>query len=129
MSFQWVFDNAESISLNQRKIVGQTITRNQTVRAVSRGNAIARFTVRLPDGMPWDQVATYIQALDQADKFTTETVALTDAGYSAWINRGPFSIGQTWKVMIVEFPEWTIFARNQVSWSGPFVFYEDKLAP
>ena len=35
-------------------------------------------------------------------------------------------IGQnvTWNVICVSFPKWTIFARDQVSWDGPFVFAE-----
>ena len=30
----------------------------------------------------------------------------------------------TWTVYCVEFPNWTLFARDQVSWSGDFVFVE-----
>jgi hypothetical protein len=35
-------------------------------------------------------------------------------------------VGQnvTWTVICSQFPQWTIFARDQVSWSGPFVFVE-----
>lgn len=124
MSFQWVFDNAESISINKRALVGQTITRNQTVRATSRGPGIHKFTVKLPDGMPWDQVATYIAAIETADRFTKQTVTISDPGYTSWIYNGPIQAGQSWQVYCVQMPEWTIFARNQVSWSGPFVFYE-----
>lgn len=125
MSFQWVFDNAESISINRKAVVGQTITRNQTVRAVSRGNSVRKFTVKLPDGMPWSEVATDINAMETADRFTKETVTINNAGYNSWIHNGSLANAtQTWSVICVEFPEWTIFARNQVSWSGPFVFYE-----
>jgi hypothetical protein len=128
MAFQWVFDNAESISINKKAVVGQSITRNQTVRAVSRGNAIWKFTVKLPDGMAWDQVASYIKAINDADRFTKETVTINHAGYNSWIHNGDLSnAAQTWSVICVQMPEWTIFARNQVSWSGEFVFYEAKV--
>jgi hypothetical protein len=30
----------------------------------------------------------------------------------------------TWKVICTSFPNWTLFARDQVSWSGEFVFAE-----
>ena len=30
----------------------------------------------------------------------------------------------TWNVICTSKPTWTVFARNQVSWSGPFIFYE-----
>jgi hypothetical protein len=35
-------------------------------------------------------------------------------------------VGQavSWNVVCVEFPQWNVFARNQVSWSGPFRFAE-----
>jgi hypothetical protein len=122
MAFQWVFDKAETISVNKRSVVGQSITRNQTVRAVSRGTTARRFTVKLPDGMAWSSVASYIQALDTAGRHTKETIAIPN--YGSWINAGDLSAGTTYSVICVEFPDWTIFARDQVSWSGPFVFYE-----
>lgn len=125
--FQWVFDTAESISINKRALVGQTITRNQTVRATSRGPGIYKFTVQLPNGLPWDQNAQYIQELDAADRFTTQIVSLSDPGYASWIHNGDLTVGQTFNIICVQFPEWTIFSRNQVSWSGPFVFYESQV--
>jgi hypothetical protein len=30
----------------------------------------------------------------------------------------------TWTVICTQLPTWSIFARDQVSWSGEFVFYE-----
>jgi hypothetical protein len=35
-------------------------------------------------------------------------------------------VGQavTWRVICVAFPQWTIFDRDQISWSGPFIFSE-----
>lgn len=30
----------------------------------------------------------------------------------------------TWNVICLQFPQWTIFDRDQISWSGPFVFVE-----
>lgn len=35
-------------------------------------------------------------------------------------------VGQAvkWNVICVEFPQWTIFDRNQISWDGSFVFAE-----
>jgi hypothetical protein len=29
-----------------------------------------------------------------------------------------------WNVLCINFPKWTIFARDQISWEGPFVFVE-----
>ena len=124
MSFQWVFDTAESISINKRSVVGQTITRNLTVRATSRGTAPRRFTVKLPDGLRWSDTATYIQTIDGRDKFTTESIRINNPNYTSWIAAGDINPSTAYTVICVEMPEWTIFARDQVSWSGPFVFYE-----
>lgn len=35
-------------------------------------------------------------------------------------------VGQavTWSVICVDLPQWTIFAKDHISWSGPFVFAE-----
>jgi len=36
----------------------------------------------------------------------------------------PVGINVTWSVICTDFPQWTIFSRDQISWSGAFVFYE-----
>lgn len=84
--FQWVFDNAESISIDRNPIVGQSITRNQTVRAVSRGSGIWKFTVKMPDGFQWTQARPYISKLEALGKYTTGTVQLSNTG-QAWITQ------------------------------------------
>ena len=71
MSFQWIIDNAESISIDRSPVVGQTITRNQTVRAVSRGAGIWKFTVSLPNGFKWSEMRTYISQLEQVNRSVT----------------------------------------------------------
>jgi hypothetical protein len=204
-AFQVIFDLAETISINKRGIVGQSISRSQTVRSISRGGEIWRFDVKLPDGLPWDQMRPYIEQIDAADRFTLGNVSISDANQSVWLNNyrgnavsttgfvanatvgsknltitskptitsgnlfgagdiiqlgtsghvysvtspvaytanvvplnrpvidstGSYSLrvgpSCVWKVICVEMPTWTIFARNQVSWSGNFVFYEADL--
>jgi hypothetical protein len=179
-------------------MTAQTISRDNTVRTVSRGGQVWRFTVRLPDGMPWDAARPYIEEIDYADKYTNGTVNLNNSGLNTWLTkyRGDLSstpaatwtqgatsitltsgtattykfrvgdfiqlgssghvysvvadvntVGTTvnlnravvdatgsgtviygpavnWTVVCTELPAWTISARNQVSWSGAFTFYE-----
>jgi len=125
MSFQWVFDTAEQIAMSNRPVVGQTITRNQSVRAVSKGPGIQKFTVTMPNGLRYSNVADEIASLDAASTFTVETVQLNNPGYKDWINAGPdYNDGDSWQVICVEMPSWNIFQLNQVEWSGSFVFYE-----
>lgn len=197
-AFQYVFDNAESIGIDRRATVAQTISRDNTVRTVSRGGQVWRFTVRLPDGMPWDTARPYIEAIDYADRYTQGTVQISHSGQTSWLNKyrgdlsttptatwiqgataitltsgtattykfrtgdliqlgsaghvysvvGDVSVSSTtvnlnravidatgsgtvlygpavtWTVICTELPSWTISARNQVSWSGAFTFYE-----
>jgi hypothetical protein len=183
-------------------VTAQTISRNNTVRTVSRGGQVWRFDVKLPDGIRWSDAREYIEAIDSADRFTTGTVQINNPGYNTWllpyrgnsnpvgfsaswtqgdssitltagqtfsglnfgrgdviqlgtgrvysvtadvpfnsntvpVNRpvidatgtGTLKVGPavTWSVVCTELPQWTIFARDQVSWSGPFVFYEVML--
>ena len=201
-AFQYVFDNAESISIDRRAVTAQTVSRNNTVRTVSRGGQIWRFDVKLPDGPRWSDQRAYIEAIDYADRYTVGTVQLNNAGYNSWLTpyqgnaANPAAIGAswtqgtntitltsgqaasgfnfragdflqlgssgrvysvvadvasgtntvtlnravidatgsgtlitgtnvTWSVICTELPQWTIFARDQVSWSGNFVFFED----
>lgn len=44
-----------------------------------------------------------------------------DAAGSYTLRIGPAVV---WNVICVSFPKWTIFARDQISWDGPFVFVE-----
>lgn len=203
MSFQWIIDNAETISIDQKKVVGSTTTRDGTVRNVSRGGQVWRFEVKLPDGPRWTDYRVSIAKAQALDRTTTATISLSDTGQSwlyqyqgnsvnytgfvASITKGSNTITLTtspttssgykfragdyiqlgssgkvyqvaadvaynsnsvtlnrpvldntatgvslkvaencsWTVICQDFPTWTLFARDQVSWSGPFVFVEN----
>jgi hypothetical protein len=124
MSFQWIVDNAEQISINRKKMVATTTARDGQVRAVSRGTQPKRFTVTLPNGIPWTQLKTDIEAAEVLDRISTAVITIPYAKFPWFYNNVNPGTDLTYTVRCVEFPEWTIFARNQVSWSGPFVFLE-----
>lgn len=203
--FQWIIDNAESISIDRNPVVGQTITRNQTVRAVSRGAGIWKFTVKLPDGIPWTNIRGNISQMEALGRTTVASINIGSSGQS-WLSQyqgnsanitgfvaiiatgsatitltssptttsgykfkaGDFiQLGSSghiytvaadvpynsntvtlhrpvidatstgvalkvgpncnWNVICTQIPQWTLFARNQVAWSGPFVFYENMV--
>lgn len=123
-AFQYVFDKAETIAIDRKAMVGQSITRSGIVRSVSRGSMPWRFIVKLPDGIPWTDARTYIKAIDEADRFTVGNVALSDPGYANWLGNTSEFQGKTWQVICTKLPQWTIFARNQVAWDGEFEFVE-----
>jgi hypothetical protein len=122
--FQFVCDRAEQISIDRHPIVAQTMTRSGVVRAVSRGSKPWTFTVKLPDGIPWTELRTLIAAAEVVDRFTTTTIAFSNSGYSTWLGNTVGLSGQTFNVICTSFPKWTIGARNQTMWDGPFVFQQ-----
>ncbi len=198
-AYQIVFDAAESISINRRRKVSQTQSRDGRVKATSLGVQPWQFEVKLPDGPRWSEMRPLIEQMEAVDRTTTSTVQISHAdldwlsGYQGDLTNtssvtvsytsgntltitggatlasgyrfraGDFvqlgsgavysvsadvpynsntitvhrpvleaagnytlKIGQavTWTVLCVQFPNWTIFARDQVSWDGPFIFTE-----
>lgn len=84
-AFQFIFDRATSIAFDKTAIVAQTISRDNTVRSVSRGGQTWRFSVRLPDGMPWADMRPYIEEAIAADRYTLGNVQINHSGYNNWL--------------------------------------------
>lgn len=125
MSFQWIIDRAETLSINRKKMVAQTTARDGQVRAVSRGNQPDKITVKLPDGIPWSELKANIEAAEVLDRISTASITISYAKFPWFYNNvNPGAGAYTKTVRCVEFPDWTLMARDQVSWSGPFVFVE-----
>jgi hypothetical protein len=124
MSFQWIVDNAESFSINRKKIIASTTARDGRVRTVSRGTQPRRIEVKLPDGVPWTTFRSNIIAAEALDRNTTATISIPYAKFPWFYGNTNPGTDDTFTVICVEFPEWIISARNQVSWSGSFVFQQ-----
>lgn len=124
MSFQWVFDNATQFSINRKKVVASTTARDGTVKAVARGNGAKTFTVTLPDGPRYSDNKTEIEAIEALDKYNTETVEIKYSKLPYYYGNVDPGTNESYEVICIQFPEWTMFGYNQVSWSGPFVFVE-----
>jgi hypothetical protein len=123
-AFQWIIDKAETISINRKQMVSTTTARDGSIRAVSRGTQPKRFTVKLPDGMRWTDIKDFIVATEAKDRISSDTISISAEGQSWFYTNSGYYSPSIYTVRIVSFPEWTLFARNQVSWSGPFVFVE-----
>lgn len=67
--------------------------------------------------------SVYTVVNDVAHNGTTITVhrPVREAAGTYTLQVGP---AVTWSVICTTFPNWTLFARDQVSWSGEFVFAE-----
>lgn len=79
--YQWVFDNAESITVNNRGVVAQTITRDQRIRTMSRGGETWKFTVSLPTGPRWQDIRYYIAGIDSVDRTAIEYINFSKSSY------------------------------------------------
>ena len=86
MSFQWAIDNAESISVTKRPVISQTVSRDQHVRSVSRGGAVWKFTVKMPQRMPWNYHRGYIESIDTKAMLTSQNINLSKSGYE-WLTK------------------------------------------
>ena len=124
MSFQWVIDRAETLSINRKNQVGISTARDGTTRAVDRGPLPKRIEVKLPDGIPWTELKSYIEAAEALNKFGTATVSIPYAKFPWFYNNVNPGTDLSWTVRCVQFPEWIIYMRNQVSWTGTFIFTE-----
>lgn len=124
MSFQWIIDGAETLSINRKRMVASSRARDGSVRVVSRGTQPKTFTVKYPDGVLWTNLRTNIAAAEALDRITTASISIPYAKFPWYYGNVAPASDETYTVRCIEFPEWTIFSRNQVSWSGPFVFIE-----
>lgn len=87
MSFQFIIDNAEDISITKRPVVSQTVSRDQHIRSVSRGGAVWKFNVKMPPRMYWNNVSRgYLESIDTKAMLTSQTINLAKTGYT-WMTQ------------------------------------------
>jgi hypothetical protein len=86
MSFQWVIDNAEDISIVKRPVISQTVSRDQRVRSVSRGGNVWKFAVKMPPRMVWNNHRGFIESIESNAMLTSQSINLAKTGYD-WITR------------------------------------------
>jgi hypothetical protein len=85
MSFQYIIDNAESISIVKRPVISQTVSRDQRIRSVSRGGNVWKFSVKMPARVLWNFVSRgYVESMDADAMLKNQTINLAKSGYS-WI--------------------------------------------
>ena len=203
MSFQWIIDRAETISIDTKKVVSSTTARDGTTRQTSRGGQVWRWDVKVPDGIPYTELRQLITQAETLDRVTAANIQINDVGHRwivgyqgdsanytgfvATITQGSATITLTtspttssgfkfragdviqlgstgkvykvaadvafnsntvtlhrpvidasatgvslrvaencvWNLVCTNFPSWTLFARDQVSWSGSFNFIEN----
>ena len=80
MSLQNIIDFAASIGIDRKPVVAQTVSRDGTVRSVSRGGAVWKFDVRLPDGPPWSVSRALITQVENFGRITEDTIQFNTPG-------------------------------------------------
>lgn len=202
MSFQWIIDGAETMSVERKPVTAQTTSRSGVVRSVNRGASPWRFEVKYPDGPKWTDIRVSIAKAEALGRVTSANIQFNASGlswfsqyqgdsvnytgfYATWTqgnnyitlttspttpsgykfragdliqltggkvytvaadvssgsntvylhrpilettraSPGLLQVGPNcvFTVTCVDFPTWNLMARDQVSWSGPFVFSE-----
>jgi hypothetical protein len=85
MSFQNLIEYATAIGIERKPIVAQSVSRDGTVKSVSRGGARWRFSVTLPNGSAYEQeTRQMIAALEGLDRFTEDDIQFNNTGHN-WI--------------------------------------------
>jgi hypothetical protein len=85
MTFQTVFDYAETISINKLKKVAQTVSRDGVVKSTSLGGQVWEFEVSLPDGFQWTTFRPLIEKMEALDRITADNINLNKTSMS-WFN-------------------------------------------
>jgi len=81
MSFQYVIDNATSISISKRKRVAQTVSRSGVTKATSVGGQVYEFRVQLPTGPRWSDNRRLIEQVEALDRTTVGTIQINKAAH------------------------------------------------
>lgn len=84
MSFQWIIDNAESISVVKRPVISQTVSRDQNIRSVSRGGNVWRFSVKMPQTMLWSASRGYLESFEHNAQLKSQSINFAKSTYD-WI--------------------------------------------
>lgn len=125
MSFQWIINGCENLSINNLDVVANTQARDGTVKAVSRGTPKKIFTAKYPDGPRWSDIRTDIQSAEALDRHSTATITIPYNSFPWYYGDvDPGANEESYTVICVSFPQWSIFSRDQVAWDGAFVFVE-----
>lgn len=79
--FQWVINNAAQLDINDLNMTSSTITRDGTVRSVTRGGQPWVFTVTLPNGPRWSDYRVQYAEAQRFEKSIPQTIQFNHTGH------------------------------------------------
>jgi len=115
MTYQVIFNTAQSIEIDRRKIVGQTVSRSERIRTAERDSANAlKFTVQPIARFRYSTNRDTIESIMNLDRFTEEqiNIAMTANTYYLTQYQGQLTSGNLSSMTI------STFTNNQVTFSS-----------
>jgi hypothetical protein len=88
MSLQTIIDKAQTIEIDRRRVVGQTISRSQRIKTAERATAQPwKFTVTPPAYLKWSSSRDLIEVIDGGDRVDEYTVKLSNTAGMNYITQ------------------------------------------
>jgi hypothetical protein len=88
MSLQTIIDRAQTIEIDRRRIVGQTISRSQRIKTSERATAQPwKFTVTPPAYLKWADSRGVIEVIDGGDRVDEYEISLSNTAGTNYITR------------------------------------------
>ena len=86
MSLQTIIDKAQTIEIDRRRVVGQTISRSQRIKTAERATAQPwKFTVTPPAYLKWADSRGVIEVIDQGDRVEEYEISLSNTPNLSYI--------------------------------------------
>jgi hypothetical protein len=83
MSIQYIIDRAQSIEVDRKRLVGQTMSRSQRIKTAERNTAQPwRFSVSPPGVLLWNQARAAVEDIASGDRIQEYTVGFTRPGHN-----------------------------------------------
>ena len=106
MSFQTIFDISQSIGVQNRRTVGQQVSRSGQVRVAQYLTSVPwQFTVKPHNYLYYPQVRGVIQAIDNYDRQIPQTITFAGTGLN-WFNsyQGGLNLSQASALTLAAVP-------------------------
>ena len=97
MSIQNIIDKAQSIEIDRKRVIGQTISRSQRIKTSERASAQPwKFKVTPPGMLSWSDSRGFIEVIDFNDRANEYTISLNNNSGMNYITsyQGGFTAAQ-----------------------------------
>lgn len=127
---QTIIDNASSLSINRRQVVGIQYTRNEIPRtSVTPTKNPWRFTVELPNSLRYSEARALMEELDKLDRYTPEIITFGNLSAMSWIwkYQGAMTSGNISACTVASFVGNTLTLNVPVLTAGTSLFKKNDV--